>query len=64
MRGRIMRTDSRNLSALTIMIEYAAIEAGLLKNKPLETILRAALREARRSLEAEEIDYSKIRRTN
>jgi len=51
-----METDARNpstlairdLSALAVMIEYAAIEAGLLKNKPLEFILLAALREARR----------------
>lgn len=45
-----MSTDLRNLSALAIMIEYAAIEAGQLKNKPLEFILLAALKEARRSL--------------
>jgi hypothetical protein len=59
-----MGTDLRNLSALTIMIEYAAIEAGLLKNKPLESILRAALKEAKRSLENVEDGHSKIRRTN
>jgi len=60
-----MEPDLRNLSALAIMIEYAAIEAGLLKNKPLESMLRAALKEARRSLEiVAEDSHPKIRRTN
>jgi hypothetical protein len=60
-----METELRSLSALAIMIEYAAIEAGLLKNKPLESMLRAALKEAKRSLEiVTEDSPSKIRRTN
>ena len=61
-----MGTDLRSLSALTIMIEYAAIEAGLLKNKPLESILRVALKEARRALETEtaEDGHSNMRRAN
>jgi len=42
------------------MIEYAAIEAALLKNKPLELALLAALREARRSLEAAGNGHAKI----
>ena len=56
--------ESPNLAALTIMIEYAAIEAGLLKNKPLENILLAALKEARRALASEEERQSKVRKTN
>jgi len=59
-----MRMESPNLAALTIMIEYAAIEAGLLKNKPLENILLAALKEARRALASEEERQSKVRKTN
>jgi hypothetical protein len=46
------------------MIEYAAIEASLLKNKPLEFILRAALKEAKRSLETVEDGHSETRRIN
>jgi hypothetical protein len=48
------------------MIEYAVIEASLLKNKALESILRAALKEARRSLETEtaEDGHSKMHRVN
>ena len=67
-----MRTDARNpsalamrnLSALAVMIEYAAIEAASLKNKPLEFLLLAALKEARRSLDAAEDVPSEIHRTN
>jgi|307.fasta_scaffold86338_2 hypothetical protein len=59
-----MATDKRNLSALAIMIEYAAMEAALLKNKPLELILLAALKEARRSLETAENGHAKIYMTN
>jgi hypothetical protein len=59
-----MGTDTRSLSALAVMIEYAAIEAGLLKNRPLEFILRAALKEARRSLETVADGHSKFRKTN
>ena len=55
-----MGTDRRNLAALAIMIEYAAIEAALLKNKPLELALLAALKEARRSLETAENGHAKI----
>ena len=59
-----MRMDSPNLSALTIMIEYAAIEANLLKNKPLEKISLAALKEARRALESGEDCDTNVRKTN
>ncbi len=57
-------TDLRNMAALAVMIEYAAIEAGLLKNEPLEFILRVALKEARRSVEAAQGGDSQIRRIN
>jgi len=46
------------------MIEYAAIEAGLLNNKKLEFILLAALNEARQSLGAAEHDHSSIHIAN
>jgi len=46
------------------MIEYAAIEANLLKNKPLENILLAALKEARRALESKEDCDTNVRKTN
>ena len=59
-----MRTDTRSPSALAVMIEYAAIEASLLKNKPLEFILRAALKEAKRSLETVDDGHSETRRIN
>ena len=59
-----MGTDTQSLSALAVMIEYAAIEASLLKNKPLEFILRAALKEAQRSLETIEDGDSKTRKIN
>lgn len=59
-----MGTDARNLSALAVMIEYAAIEAGLMNNKKLEFILLAALNEARHSLEEAEHEHSGIHVTN
>ena len=59
-----MRMESPNLAALTIMIEYAAIEAGLLKKKPLEKLLLAALKEARRALASEEESQSRVQKTN
>jgi hypothetical protein len=59
-----MGTDTQSLSALAVMIEYAAIEASLLKNKPLEFILRAALKEAKRSLETVEDGDSTTRKIN
>jgi hypothetical protein len=59
-----MRTDTPSLSALAVMIEYAAIEASLLENKPLEFILRAALKEAKRSLETIDDGHSETRRIN
>ena len=59
-----MGTDLRNLSALAVMIEYAAIEAGMLKNKKLEFLLLAALKEAKCSLETAENSHSKIHMTN